>query len=283
MARVKRRSWVKVWAHWYTRAEHMSLSAVALGVGPALMVLVDPDWNRDANTTRVTVTADVIARITHMTVAEAESSIEELISVGTLERDNDGEISWPEYGKEQETRQAATMRKKRVTVTEDVTPTVTPDVTDHVNAEVKRSEVKSFNNPPTPQGELAGVVTAPKGQHPDTGDALKLLNASRATVSLAMGVKCRAVGSKALKRAISGRLNDGHTLDDVAHVLAHWDHECMEHIAGRNDWDAPKYLLGGDSVFRDGGFSKRLGRPLPMKNAATSGEQLPDWANEAPQ
>lgn len=118
MSRGRRRPWVKVWAHWYTRAEHLALSKDALALGAPLMILADTSWDKDTGIAQVTVSTDVISRMTHMTIHEVEFALEELISVETLERDEHGSIVWPAYGSEQETRQAASMRKRRETVTE---------------------------------------------------------------------------------------------------------------------------------------------------------------------
>ncbi len=119
MAR-KHRKWVKLWSHWYTRLEHLGLSADALALGPAIMVLSDASWDMETGTAKVP-SVDAICRLTRGDVMETETAMEELISAGTLEREADGSIIWPEYGEEQETAQAARTRKyreDRVTVTQ---------------------------------------------------------------------------------------------------------------------------------------------------------------------
>lgn len=273
MAR-KHRKWVKLWSHWYTRLDHLGLSADALALGGPLMILSDASWDMKTGTAKVP-SIEALCRLTRAEVSATATAMEELISAGTLEREADGSITWPDYGEEQETAQAARTRRYRV---KGVTVTTQNENSDGVgdgnsHASVtteergKRREVRGKKLDVEEQlqvGEPPAVPpkSKPPQFHPDTDKALEMLNTCRKTAAEVNSKKgVRAIKGKAIKQAISARLNEDCGLDGVARVLEWHLHEDSRFREGLDDFKSTPpvdHLLKATSVFREGNFNKRL-------------------------
>lgn len=276
MAR-KHRKWVKLWSHWYTRIEHLGLSADALALGGPLMLLADASWEMETGTATVP-PIGAICRLARTDETATATAMEELISAGTLERNAGGAIVWPDYGEEQETAQAARTRRyreSRVTVTtryghgdaECDGQSHGSVTTEGRGEKEKEKEKEDGDHPKPPKG---GKHPRSESHHPDTAEALALLNDARLALAEKRSKQVRPTKSKAVKAAISGRLNDGATLDDVRNVLAWLAWEAAEFKAGRRTWDPADFLLGAIGVFGDEKFNKRADKGAPPKAGANA-------------
>lgn len=100
---------------WWTTESHRELSGFALALGPYLIV----EAKRSREPGRITTEAgkplsiSVIAREMRFPEAELAQGVEELIAVGTLQRDADGVLWFPGFERWQEGGSAGRMRRHR--------------------------------------------------------------------------------------------------------------------------------------------------------------------------
>lgn len=183
----------------------------------------------------------------------ADVGVKELLRDKTLVHAN-GRICMPNFVQAQEAKQSDAQRQRE--------------------SRARRRD-QAMGEPVTIRDEVSHGVTGHEGPdseigrpkpgpapslHSDTEAALLELNRARAVAAERRHRKIGALSGRSLKRMISARLHDGATLEDVRTVIGWWEHEIREFDAKRSDWDPFGHLLGGDAVFREANFSKRLGR-----------------------
>lgn len=100
---------------WWTTESHRELSGYALALGPYLIVEAkrSRDPGRIITENGRPLSLSVIAREMRFPEAELARGIEELVTVGTLQRDADGVLWFPNFERWQESGSASRMRRHR--------------------------------------------------------------------------------------------------------------------------------------------------------------------------
>ena len=190
------------------------------------------------------------------------------------DRQTDAQIKAAERAKRYRQRRKEKLERDESREEDAASRVVTP-VTDYLSEEEAEAEADENSE---------AINRSPSGQHPDTPAALALLNDARLALADRRSKKIRASKSKAVRSSISGRLNDGATLDDVRNVLGWLQWEDAEFAAGRRGWDPSDFLLGGVGVFGDEKFNKRADKGAPPSGNGSPGSEVPkkvaDWYDE---